>query len=244
MTLGYIDFSVFMAVRGNIPGLRIALGAFELFTANKDRFEVILIADDDDPDCSIYEYLFEDYTFDIFVFKVKRSDEFNRDYYNAHVEHTRGTHIMVWNDDCYMQTNAWDDKVRDAVKAKDRFNGVYLVDLMDSTRTHMRSKVAFPRFPMISRKAVDAAGFFFFDKPRNWPADKVIWDLYTQVGCVVPCHEVKIQHDHNFDHEGDPTKSRFLRILMEDRANGVFPVDGIMASRKLVEAIRVCSDKQ
>jgi hypothetical protein len=38
-------------------------------------------------------------------------------------------------------------------------------------------------------------------------------------------HEVKMQHDHNYNHDTDPVKNRMLQILQEDKANGVFPVD-------------------
>lgn len=231
-----IDFSVVMPVRGNIDGLRITLGSFNLFTAQRDRFEVILVVDDDDPDASFYLKLRGKFGYDIRVLIVKRSDNFSNDYYNAGAKLALGTNIMVFNDDCYMQTYGWDDIVRAKVVANPQFNGVYLVDMMDSTHD---STASYPKFPMISRKAVDSLGFFFFPQVRQWPSDKCIWDLYNGVGCVIPCHEVKMQHDHNFDHLNDPTKSKFIRILEEDKANGVFPVNPEREARILYEEIEI-----
>lgn len=235
-----MDFSVLMPVRNNIEGLRTAIGSFQLFTAKPELFEMRLMVDDNDPDISKYIGLTKEYNLQIFIHLVKPSDNFNADYYNAHIKHCRGKNIMAFNDDCYIQTNKWDDIVRKKIAENKQFNGIYFVDVWDSTRFGMdkgENRIEFPRFPIISRKAVDVVGFFFFNQHRNWPADKVVWNLYTSVGCVIKCHEVKLQHDHNFDHTGDPTKSRFLRILNEDIANGVFPIDARPQCQALYDAI-------
>lgn len=235
-----MDFSVIMPVRNNIEGLKTALGAFQLFTAKPELVEIRLMVDRGDMDTDKYIALSGKYDIQIFVHLVEPSDNFNKDYYNAHMKYCRGKNIMAFNDDCYVQTNKWDDIVRQKIAEHPEFKGIYLVDIWDSTRFGNDSegkKFEFPRFPMISRKAVDIAGFFFFPQMRNWPADKVVWNLYTSVGCIIKCHEVKLQHDHNFDHTGDPTKSRFLRILNEDIANGVFPIDARPQCQALYDAI-------
>ena len=219
-----IDFSVIMPVRGNVDGLRVCLGAFNLFTAQRDKFEVILVVDDDDPDAVFYNKLIGKFGFTIRVLVVARSQNFSHDYYNAAAKIASGDNILAFNDDCYMQTYGWDDIVREKVAANEKLKGIYLVALMDSTY-HDDPNCPFARFPMISRKAVELLGFFFHPKVRQWPADKVIWDLYNAVGCIIMAHEVKMQHDHNYNHDTDPVKNRMLQILQEDKANGVFPVD-------------------
>jgi len=229
------DFSIVIPVRGNMAGLRVTLGAFELFTAQKDKLEVILVADDDDKEISDYRKLVALYTYDIFVYAVPRTDNFCESYYNFGARQAVGTNIMVFNDDCYVQINAWDDIVRRRIAENPQFNGVYLVSLMDSTYYDEKG-LEFPRFPMISKKAMETIGFFFFPQVRMWPADKCIHDLYRQVGCVITCHQVKLQHDHVYD-KGDPSKSRMYRIMNEDIANGVFPINGNVQAKKLLEAI-------
>jgi hypothetical protein len=230
------DFSVVIPVRGNMKGLRITLGAFDLFTAQKDKLEVILVADDDDVDaCNYLRLIPVDYQ--IVMYQVPRTDNFCESYYNFGARRAVGTNIMVFNDDCYVQTNGWDDIIRKRVEANPQFNGVYLVSLMDSTYYDEKG-LEFPRFPMISKKAMDAVGFFFFPQVRMWPADKCIHDLYKAVGCIITCHEVKLQHDHIYNHKGDPSKSRMQRIMEEDIANGVFPIDGNDQAKRLLEAIK------
>ena len=229
------DFSVVIPVRGNIAGLRVTLGAFELFTTNKDMLEVILVADDDDKEISDYRKLVASYTYDISVYAVPRTDHFCESYYNFGARKAVGTNIMMFNDDCYVTINGWDDIIRRRIADNPQFNGVYLVNLMDSTYYDEKG-LAFPRFPMISKKAMETIGFFFFPQVRMWPADKCIHDLYKAVGCIITCHEVKLQHDHIYD-KTDPSKSRMYRIMHEDIANGVFPIDGNAQAKKLLEVI-------
>lgn len=238
MTTQTIDFSVIMPVRNNINGLMVTLGAFNLFTRQKNKFEILLLVDNNDPDAEDYFELCSKFDIKIIVHMVEPSDNFSNDYYNWALQHARGSNILVYNDDCYMQTDGWDDIVRKKIKEQPQMNGVYMIDMMDSTRKCEANSAEFPRFPMISRKAVDAVGFFFVPTVRNWPADYVIWLIYKAVGCIIPCHEVKMQHDHNYDHVGDPSKSRFMRILQEDRANGVFPVKADEYINKLADAIK------
>jgi len=229
------DFSIVIPVRGNMKGLRITLGAFELFTTHKDKLEVILVADDDDPELMDYKLIGKDYSFDLTAYGVPRTDNFCESYYNFGARKAVGTNIMVFNDDCYVQINGWDDIVRGRIEANPQFNGVYLVNLLDSTYYDEKG-LEFPRFPMISKKARETIGFFFFPQVRMWPADKCIHDLYKAVGCVITCHQVKLQHDHIYD-KNDPSKSRMYRIMNEDIANGVFPIDGNAQAKKLMEAI-------
>ena len=231
-----IEFSVVIPVRGNVEGLRLTLGAFNLFTAQREKLEVILVCGDDDQDVMFYNNLRGKFGFRIRVLAVARTENFCEGYYNAGARLAVGDNILVFNDDCYMQTYGWDDIIRVKVEANKHFNGIYLVNMLDSSY-HNEGTCPFPKFPMISRKAVELLGFFFFPQVRMWPADKVIWDLYSKVGCVITAHEIKLQHNHNYDHQGDPKKNRMFRILEEDKANGVFPVNGTEAAKKLIEAI-------
>lgn len=230
------DFSVVIPVRNNIGGLIVTLGAFDLFTSNKKAFEVLLVVDNDDKDIETYKRLSKQYGYDIKVLSVAKSDYFCRDYYNYGVSQSVGENVMVFNDDCYIQTNKWDKMILERIELNKHFNGVYFVSLLDSTYYDIKEH-PFPKFPMISRKAIDAVGFFFFPQVRMWPADKAVWDLYRTVGCVITCHDVQMQHDHNYNHETDPRKNRLLRLLEKDKSEGVFPINANKESRRLVEAI-------
>ena len=227
-----LDFSIIIPTRYNVEGLKVTLNAFEAFTKQKDKLEVILIIDDDD-DIAQYNGLIDMYTFSLRRICVKHSDCFCRDYYNYGVSQSSGANVMCYNDDCYMQINAWDDKIREAIAKNYHFKDIYLVDLFDST--HEDEGQSFPRFPMLSRKVIDLFGFFFYPQVRMWPADRVLFSIFQSVGNVINCHHVTMQHDHVY--EKDVSKTRMWRIFNEDKANGVFPVDVKPEIKKLKDAI-------
>lgn len=229
-------FSIVMPVRNNIAGLLVTLGAFELFTSDKRGLEVFLMVDDDDKDMTSYKRLQNKYSYDVTVVEVTRTDNFSDGYYNLGARMSSGENIWVFNDDCYVQTNKWDKIILDKIKANSHFNGIYMVSTMDSTFNDT-PETPFPRFPIISRKAVDTLGFFFVPTIRQWPADKAIYEIYHACGCIITAHEVKLQHDHNYNHNTDPSKNRMLRIMKEDMANGVFPYDGSEHVKALYKAI-------
>jgi predicted SprT family Zn-dependent metalloprotease len=106
------------------------------------------------------------------------------------------------------------------LQEKTKGKGVYMVDLFDSTHEH--DGESFPRFPMISRLAYKAMGFFFTPKIRMWPSDKITAQTFKAVDSIIICHEVTIQHNHIY--ASDKSKSRMFRIMQEDIKNGVFPI--------------------
>ncbi len=228
-----IDFSIIIPCRYNIEGLKVTLDAFEIFTKQKDKLEVILVVDSDDNELSKYAELLLNYTFCIRLIEVEHSDNFCRDYYNYGVSKSTGENIMCFNDDCYMQVNGWDDIIRQEIEKNYHFKGVYLIDLFDST--HEDDNQSFPRFPMLSRKVVDLFGFFFYPQVRMWPADKILFSIFNSVGNIIKCHKVKMQHDHVY--ALDVSKTRMWRIFNEDKASGVFPVDVKPEIEKLKQAI-------
>lgn len=227
------DFSIIIPTRYNIDGLRVTLDAFEIFTKQKDKLEIILVIDNDDDDFLKYETLILKYTYSIKIFDVERSDHFCRDYYNYGVSQSSGTNVMCFNDDCYMQVNGWDDTIREAIAKNYHFKDIYLVDLLDST--HEDSESSFPRFPMLSRKVIDLFGFFFYPQVHMWPADKILFSIFQSVGNVINCHKVTMQHDHVY--AMDESKTRMWRLFKEDKESGVFPVSVKPELKKLKDAI-------
>jgi hypothetical protein len=227
------DFSIIIPCRYNLSGLKVTLDSFEIFTKKKDRLEIILVVDSDDEDIPKYQDLLSEYSFTLRLRHVKHSDYFCRDYYNAGALSSEGENVMCFNDDCYMQVYGWDDIIREAIEKNYHFKGIYLIDLFDST--HEDDGCSFPRFPMLSRKVIDLFGFFFYPQVRMWPADKILFSIFSSVGNIIKCHKVKMQHDHVY--ALDVSKTRMWRIFNEDKANGVFPVDIKHEIKKLKDAI-------
>jgi hypothetical protein len=56
-----------------------------------------------------------------------------------------------------------------------------------------------------------------------------LFDLYKKAGCVIKCHEVRVQHEHM------PSR-RFYMMYEEDKKAGVFPVPGLDEQQMLIKA--------
>jgi glycosyltransferase involved in cell wall biosynthesis len=218
-------FSVILPTRERLPGLKKTLDSFQNTTDNLNGLEVILVCDTDDESLHLVEKVIDKYPYNIMALVRPRSDHFCRDYQNWGASKSSGQNILCWNDDCWVKTPHWDTIIKEKVGTR----RVYMVDCMDSTHEELYS---FPRFPIISRAAYEAAGSIYYPQIRMWGADRVIYDLYKAADCIIKCHEVWFQHDHL------PSK-RFYDIYAEDYRNKVFPVDILNE----VEALKKAKEK-
>jgi hypothetical protein len=219
-----LDFSIVIPSRGNLSGLKHCLTKFFDLTKNLDKVEFLLVLDTDDPDLEKIFTFVNTMAMRIKCYVRSRSEYHGRDYVNWGMNKATGENLWVFNDDAYVQTLYWDDLIKDAIGSRK----VYMVDTWCSDHEDIHS---FPRFPLVSREAYNAVGFFFFPEVRMWGADAVLFDMYKQADAVIPCHGVRVQHDHV------PSK-RFWDIYEQDKKNGVFPVPALDELIRLKEARR------
>jgi glycosyltransferase involved in cell wall biosynthesis len=205
-----IQFSIILPTRERLVGLQKTLDSFENMTDKLDELEMLLVMDKDDPTKDMVQELINKYHYSVIALVRDRSEHFCRDYYNWGAAKSKGKNIMMFNDDCTMLTKGWDTIIKKKVGSRQ----VYLVDLWDSTHEDLNS---FPRFPMLSRKAYEAQGFFFHPTIRMWGTDVIVYKTFEAAGAVVECHEVELFHDHM------PSR-RFADMYEQDKKNGVFPV--------------------
>lgn len=223
-----IDYSIVLPTRNNIDGLKSMVSSFLNKAKNPSRVEFVIGPDINDPQLNdikkAMQYL------PVRIYETHPTDNFNRDYFNWLTWKSVGRNVWCMNDDVVMETQDWDSIINE--KTVDR--SIYLVDTWDSTHEH--EGVSFPRFPLISRKAVDTVGFLMYPQVRTYPADRVIYELYKLVGAIIECHEVKLTHNH-IENNSDPSKSRMYRIYREDCQNGVFPVNAFIQNYQLKKAM-------
>jgi len=224
-----MDFSLVLPTKGNLPGLLNLVTSFIDKAKDKDCIEFLIAVDMDDPELYKLEESVKGYP--VKVFRTYPTDNFNRDYFNWLTWKSCGKSIWCMNDDVVMTTQDWDEIIREKIHGKE----FYFVDTWDTT--HEQGGISFPRFPLISRASVDVIGFLMYPQVRTYPADRVIYDLYRRLDLIVPCHEVKLQHD--WVESTDPSKSKMLRIFMEDVHNGVFPVNAIIEMYKMTIAMKM-----
>jgi len=218
-----IDFSLVLPTRGNITGLTRMITSFLDKAKNKDCVEFVIAPDLDDPELNLIKESVKPYP--VKVFETHPTDNFCRDYFNWLTWKSSGKSVWCMNDDVEMETQDWDEIVRDKIKDK-RF---YLVDILDST--HEEGGVSYPRFPLISRASIDVIGFTFYPQVRMYPADRIIYELYKNLDLIVPCHEVQLRHD--WIPVSDKSKSLLMRFYDEDNRNGVYPINLLPEMNKL-----------
>lgn len=215
-------FSLILPTRQHLNGLKTLLDSLVKTTVDLDSVEVLLVMDKDDHELERAFELTNQYALSIYVLVVNKSDNFSRDYMNFGASKAHGENLWMMNDDVVIETAGWDVKVKEAIGTRK----VYCVDTWCTDHEEIHS---FPRFPMVSRKAYETLGFVFYPQIRMWGADAVLFDLYKKAGCVIECHDVKVEHLHM------PSR-RFYMMYEEDKKAGVFPIGGLEELDKLKKA--------
>ena len=207
-----MDFSIVIPTRERPAALRDTLSSLLTNTLEKDLLEVLLVLDKDDPLLTEYFKLCDEFALRISCYVRPRTDgHFCRDYYNWGAEKTTGANIMMFNDDACIETKDWDFLAMEAIGHRK----VYMLNFRDST--YDTGDFSFPKFPMISRKAYEALGWFFYPQVRMWGADNLCYQMFERSGTIIECHGVRIRHDHI-------PSTKFNEWYELDKKEGVFPV--------------------
>lgn len=125
-----------------------------------------------------------------------RTRQFNmHEYINFMARASEGEYVMVLNDDCEINTYGWDDAIRSEIK--DQLtkwpDGIFYIRTKDNSIDKVGG-AEYASFPIVSRKAIDAAGIFM---DPNFPchgADVATWRIYDAIGRVHPTECFEINH--------------------------------------------------
>ena len=111
---------------------------------------------------------------------------------NVLAKASSGKYILIWNDDARMLTKNWDEialsKLDDSFK-----DGIVFGETSDTSADKTKG-FDYCSFMIISRKAVDALGFFFIEDFVTLGGDSSIQRIYESVGRVVDIKEIVIDH--------------------------------------------------
>jgi hypothetical protein len=211
MDIGKMDFSLILPTLGDERLVKRFFDSIERTTKKKDLIEVLLAIDEGKTD--IIDFVEKQkYSFSIKWFERPITDNFSDDYYNWLADRSTGDNVMTCNDDISFKTNHWDEIAREKIK-KHRWS-VYLIDTLESTRGVINQD--FCCFPIVSRKAINEIGFIFFPQIRMYPADKVIYSLFNEIGRVIPAHDIVLSSTY----VPEDKNGRKWKIFQEDVASG------------------------
>lgn len=205
-----MNFSIILPSRGEQKAVFKMLDSFERTTRYKNKIEFLIAIDEGKTEIKDAVYT-RGYSFPILFFERPKTKDFTNDYYNWLADRSCGKNIIVFNDDAWMRTNRWDEKILRAID-ESGFS-IYCLDIPDTAR--IKYKHQFPCFPCVSRRAFCTLGFVLIPEVRIFPADQVTFAIYEHAKRVIPIRDVLIEHEHIMDYSGN--KKEMMDVFLEDK---------------------------
>lgn len=197
-----INFSLMIPTRHRPTLLFNLIDSIVNNTQEKDKTEIIIMHDNDDNSTlQILEQIKLKFfnKIKITICFRERSFNMNGDYYNYMATNiAQGKYLIAVNDDTRFIKFAWDTEANIKIEKylEDKPDGVFYGVVDDREVERKRNEhYWFSCFPLVSKKAVDALGFFF--DPHIWK-DGADWDLlalYKNIDRVLDLrNEIIIEH--------------------------------------------------
>jgi len=205
-----LNFSFCLPSRGVKGPVLKMLDSFERTTRWKDKIEFLIAIDEGNKDI-IEDIEKQKYSFPVLFFERPKTRDFTNDYYNWLATRSVGKIIAAFNDDAWMRTDRWDEKILRTVS--EWGVSVFCLDVPDTAR--LKYKHTFPCFPFVSRRALCSMGFLLVPEVKMFPADKVTFSIYEHAQRVIPIRDVLIEHEHSMDYSGE--KKFMFDCFKEDR---------------------------
>lgn len=173
--LPMIDFSLILPSRERLPLLQGLIESVVKHTSRLDRVEMLVCVDwDDTPTVNAARGLMLQYPW-LTLYVGERQWNLSVGYYNKLAKHSTGRYIQVLNDDCRFVTAGWDTlavAVLDSHKVKWQ-DGIFY------GRTFDDQKAGYSCFPLLSREALNAMGWFFHPESPGWCADIMLHKIFN-----------------------------------------------------------------
>ena len=194
-----MNFSLFLNTRGRVGLLCDLLSSVESTADSPSEIEIILGIDKDD-----YETLnFLDHL-DLVVSDLDLKD--NISFYadnrptNLHVKmnflasQAVGDNLFVLNDDVKFVTPGWDTLILDSLKRNVREpDNIYYAGVLDTSVDKDPGRT-YSSFPILTREAYDALGYFMSEKFVGLGGDVHLWRVFEEVGRRIDIPEVTLDH--------------------------------------------------
>lgn len=183
-----MNFSIILPSRERRELLDKFLMSITMMTSSLGDIEVLVAIDDDDKRTD-YRFL-EDYPF-VRLFRVRRSANFSKDYYNFLAKQTTGRWIICANDDSVFTTKNWDKIAYGTLESLPNVIYGFINDGMDGYRVAKYGEYC--SFPLIGRAGYEALWYIFPDRIPIWGANLWVKSLYEDIKSHVKI-PITIQH--------------------------------------------------
>ena len=196
-------FSLCVPTRNRVQFIERLLGTLKDTVDNGERIEILFAIDDDDIISEAYlRHCRKRSSFAIKVFKREQSKFFNRDYYNWLADKAVGEFVWVIGDDLLFIKKGWDtiliNKINEYFLAHPA--RVVYINIKDNTPLpideYYPSLPNYSNFPLISKEAITAVGYFMPPQIPSWSGDYVAYLAYNSDRCnrVLNIEEPILEH--------------------------------------------------
>lgn len=230
-----IDFSIIFPSRQRTQKLGNLLSSISRTTSDISRVEVLVAVDFDDVETITFVH---DHQVNSKVwpwpfvkfFVRERATNFSDQYYTWLYKQSTGRYVQALNDDTLFATKDWDSKVvAELDRCKHRDGAVY-------GQCEDCYGAEFCCFPILSREAVDAQGWFFHPGFTAWGADIHLWRIWEALDRVVDLrHLHRVEHlSHHCGHDVEPDEVHKRMQALSTFAHETAP----MEAKRIEEVLR------
>jgi len=206
-----MNFTLFLNSRGRVKQLERFISVCENVTHDHSKTEIIITGDNDDLETVDFLRTLETRnTFSFTTIVGNRPSSLCASFNNM-VREARGKYLFVMNDDAEITTPSWD-----------RFTLFYIKEYQDKTGNKddviygcttdlSADKIVgkkYAAFPIISKQATEALGFFMYEQFVGLGGDSSIYRVYEAVDRVVDMPDIVVDHVYH---------NTILRVLTPDR---------------------------
>ena len=193
-----IKLSILCPTRNRTIAVERLLSSLIETTENLAQVEVLFMYDEDDVITEAYlKNCISRFPLKIRRFAREQSDFLNRDYYNRLALASEGEFKWVCGDDLIFTKKGWDSHLLNTIDVflSTRKDRVLYVALKDNTPKPPNTP-QYGNFPIISKNAIEAVGYFMPPTIPSWSSDFLIYLLYShpQVNRVLAIGEPIFQH--------------------------------------------------
>jgi hypothetical protein len=172
-----MNFSILIPSRGRTQMLLSLMSSIIAKTKDLSQVEFLIKIDDDDVGSGYHSELqnFFGPEVNYRIFVEARSGNICQDYYNYLAKEAIGKIVWAMNDDCiFLGPVYWDEFVLNAVKERGLEGKISYINVGVSGHGD-----GFSPFPMLSRQAIEALGYFHHPLIKTWDGDVILWNIFN-----------------------------------------------------------------
>jgi hypothetical protein len=190
-----IDFSLILPSRERIPVLTGLLDSIKDTTLKQDRIECLVCIDWDDRESQAAKRDLEAKYPWLSMITTARQNNMTAGYYTPMALFSNGRYVQVLNDDARFTTPGWDQS---ALRVLESYKELHPDGILYG-RTWDDLGAGYSCFPLLSREAIEAAGWCFHPEFPTWGADIHLHQIYHQLQRIVDM-PYSLRHDQQRDH--------------------------------------------